>query len=82
MTKPYSDDLRERVVAAMQSGGSCRSVAARFGVAPSSVVKWTPRAAQTGSVWPAADFVDTEIGCFNGIGVFHGETEVQPRVRA
>jgi transposase len=50
MTKPYSDDLRERVVAAMQSGGSCRSVAARFGVAPSSVVKWTPRAAQTGSV--------------------------------
>jgi len=53
MTKPYSDDLRERVVAAMQSGASCRSVAARFGVAPSSVVKWTQRAAQTGSVSPA-----------------------------
>lgn len=34
MTKAYSDDLRERVVAAMQSGESCRSVAARFGVAP------------------------------------------------
>lgn len=53
MTKPYSDDLRERVVAAMRSGSSCRSVAARFGVAPSSVVKWTQRAAQTGSVSPA-----------------------------
>ncbi len=53
MTKPYSDDLRERVVAAMQSGESCRSVAVRFGVAPSSVVKWTQRAAQTGSVSPA-----------------------------
>ncbi|HDR29092.1 helix-turn-helix domain-containing protein, partial [Rhodovulum sp.] len=49
MTKPYSDDLRERVVAAMQSGSSCRSVAAQFGVAPSSVVKWAQRAAKTGS---------------------------------
>lgn len=53
MTKAYSNDLRERVVAAMQSGESCRSVAARFGVAPSSVVKWTDRARQTGSVSPA-----------------------------
>lgn len=53
MTRPYSDDLRGRVVAAMQAGESCRSVAARFGVAPSSVVKWTQRAARTGSVSPA-----------------------------
>lgn len=53
MTKPYSDDLRERVVQAMQAGENCRSVAARFGVAPSSVVKWTQRAARTGSVSPA-----------------------------
>lgn len=53
MTKAYSDDLRERVVAAMHSGESCRSVAERFGVAPSSVVKWTQRARRTGSVSPA-----------------------------
>lgn len=53
MTKAYSNDLRERVVAAKQSGESCRSVAARFGVAPSSVVKWTARARRTGSVSPA-----------------------------
>lgn len=53
MTRPYSDDLRESVVAAMQAGESCRSVAARFGVAPSSVVKWTQRTTQTGSVSPA-----------------------------
>lgn len=52
MTKPYSDDLRERVVAAMQSGESCRSVATRFGVAPSSAVKWAQRVARTGSVSP------------------------------
>ncbi len=53
MTRPYSDDLRERVVAAMRAGESCRSVAARFGVAPSSVVKWTDRARRTGSIRPA-----------------------------
>lgn len=53
MTRPYSNDLRERAVAAMEAGESCRSVAARFGVAPSSVVKWTARARRTGSVSPA-----------------------------
>jgi putative transposase len=52
MTRPYSDDLRERVVAAMRAGESCRSVAARFDVAPSSAVKWSQRAARTGSVSP------------------------------
>ena len=50
MTKPYPDDLRARVLKAMQAGESCRSVAARFGVAPSSVVKWTQRAVRTGAV--------------------------------
>jgi len=53
MTRAYSNDLRERVVAAMQAGESCRRVAVRFGVAPSSVVKWTDRARRTGSVSPA-----------------------------
>ena len=52
MTKPYSNDLRERVVAAMRAGESCRSVAARFDVAPSSAVKWSHRVARTGSVSP------------------------------
>lgn len=53
MTRAYSNDLRERAVAAMRSGESCRAVAARFGVAPSSVVKWMDRARRTGSVAPA-----------------------------
>ena len=43
MTAPLSNDLRERVVTAVLSGESCRSVAARFGVAVSSVVKWSQR---------------------------------------
>jgi len=45
-------DLRERVVAAVFAGESCRVVAARFGVAVSSVVKWSQRQRATGSVAP------------------------------
>lgn len=52
MTKPYSNDLRERVVAAVFAGGSCRSVAKTFGVSVSSVVKWSQRYRKTGSVAP------------------------------
>ncbi|WP_400771601.1 IS630 family transposase [Methylosinus sporium] len=50
---PLSNDLRERVVAAAAAGESCRSVAQRFGVAASSVVKWSQRHRATGSVAPA-----------------------------
>jgi putative transposase len=52
MTRALSNDLRERVVAAVVGGESCRSVAARFGVAVSSVVKWSQRYRATGSVAP------------------------------
>ena len=52
MTRPLSSDLRERVVSAVVSGESCRAVAARFGVAVSSVVKWAQRYRATGSVEP------------------------------
>ena len=52
MTRPYSLDLRERVVSAAESGESCRSVAARFGVAVSTVVKWSQRYRATGGVVP------------------------------
>lgn len=38
--KAYSADLRERVVAAMASGRSCREVGAVFGVAPSTAGNW------------------------------------------
>ena len=52
MTRPYSDDLRSRVVAAVEAGESRRAAALRFGVAPSTAVKWMNRIAQTGSVSP------------------------------
>ena len=50
--RPLSNDLRERVVAAVGAGDSCRSVAARFDVAASTVVKWSQRYRATGSVAP------------------------------
>jgi transposase len=52
MSRPLSIDLRERVVAAVAGGESTRAVAARFGVAVSSVVKWSQRYRATGSVAP------------------------------
>ena len=53
MTAPITTDLRERVIAAVSSGESIRAVAVRFGVAASSVVKWSQRHRATGSVRPA-----------------------------
>ena len=52
MPRFYSNDLRERVVAAVRSGESCRAAAARFDVSVSSVVRWSQRYRKTGSVKP------------------------------
>ena len=49
MARPYSLDLRERVVASVASGQPCRAVAAVFDVSVASVVKWSQRARATGS---------------------------------
>jgi transposase len=49
MARAYSLDLRERVVAAVASGQSCRAVAATFKVSVASVVKWSQRQRATGS---------------------------------
>jgi transposase len=49
MARAYSLDLRERVVASVAGGRSCRAVAALFDVSVSSVVKWSQRARATGS---------------------------------
>lgn len=49
MARAYSDDLRERVAAAVLSGRSNREVAATFGVSVASAVKWSQRLRATGS---------------------------------
>jgi transposase-like protein len=53
MAKPYSVDLRERVIAAVEREGmSRRSAAQRFGVGISTVITWVRRFRETGSVAP------------------------------
>ena len=50
MTKPYSNDLRERAIAAVRASGNRRGVAELFGVSASSVIRLAQRFAQTESV--------------------------------
>ena len=50
MVKPYSEDLRIRVVGRVEAGRPVREVAETFGVSASSVVKWSQRKRETGSV--------------------------------
>jgi len=52
MSKALSVDLRERVVAAVAAGASCRAAAARFGVSASSAIRWCGMARRVGSVAP------------------------------
>jgi transposase len=50
MGKPYSLDLRKRVVAAIEGGMSRNQAAKQFGVAISTAIGWMQRVEQTGSV--------------------------------
>ena len=52
MPKACSNDLRERVVGAVEGGASCRAAAVRFGVSPSSAIKWVSRWRRRGDVSP------------------------------
>lgn len=52
MPAAHSDDLRERVVAAVAAGSSRRQAAARFDVGVSSAIRWTALEKVTGSVRP------------------------------
>ena len=50
MVRALSEDLRERVVGRVEAGHTVREVAATFGVSVASVVRWSQRKRQTGSV--------------------------------
>jgi transposase len=53
MGKPYSQDLRERVVAALEGGLSTRQAAARFSVSIAAVGEWGRLKRSQGDVRPA-----------------------------
>jgi transposase len=48
MTRPYSSDLRERVVASVAGGRNCRATSDLFGVSVATVVRWSQRQRATG----------------------------------
>ena len=52
MTKPLSNDLRARLIDAVSKGMSRRAAAQRFGIAPSTAVKWVHRWRETGASVP------------------------------
>jgi transposase len=49
MPRPYSQDLRDRVVASVASGRSRRTTAKIFSVSVATVVRWSQRFTATGS---------------------------------
>jgi transposase len=53
MGRPYSQDLRERVVAALEDGLSTRRAAARFSVSVAAVGEWGRLKRSQGDVRPA-----------------------------
>jgi len=52
MGKPYSDDLRSRIVAADGNGSTIAEIAAQFGVSISSVLRFRRLHRETGEVKP------------------------------
>jgi transposase len=59
MGQPLSMDLRTRLLAAVDAGMSCRSAAARFGVAPSTAIRWHAQRQVTGNFAPKPQGGDT-----------------------
>ena len=54
MGQPLSMDLRARLIAAIDDGMSCRAAAARFGVAPSTAIRWHAQRRDVGHFKPKA----------------------------
>jgi putative transposase len=53
MTRPYSEDLRERALARFAAGETIREIGKAWGIDPSCVPKWVKRRRETGSISPA-----------------------------
>ena len=62
MGQPLSMDLRGRVLAAIDDGMSCRGAATRFGVAPSTAIRWQAQRRETGSFAPKPQGGDMRSG--------------------
>ena len=92
MTTPLSQDLRRRIVRAVEKGSSIRQAAARYEVSPSATVKLMRRLRQTGSVTPERigghrrpvleahqDLLRSLVESKSGITLTEIQAELQPR---
>src|ERR1700719_4021519 len=52
MALALSNDLRRRVVSAIEGGLSCRAAAERFGVSASSAIRWRAQKRREGNLRP------------------------------
>jgi transposase-like protein len=52
MTRPYSEDLRERALARFEAGETIRSIGEALGISPSCVSKSRRHKRETGSLSP------------------------------
>lgn len=59
MGQSLSMDLRTRLLASIDAGMSCRAAAKRFGVAPSTAIRWQAQRRATGSFAPRPQGGDT-----------------------
>jgi transposase len=79
--KAYSQDLREKVIAAVTAGKqSNRKLAEAFGISESVIEKWTRRQRETGSVaaWPHGGGVPRRLAAQEGF--LRAEVAQQPDI--
>ena len=81
MSKALSVDLRDRVIAAVDGGLSCRQAAARFGVSASSAIRWRSRMQTQGDVRPGPLGGDRRSGRIEGhanmiLGLLDRQTDI------
>jgi transposase len=76
MGKPYSEDLRERVVGAAQENATIPEIAEQLGVSISSAVRFRRLHRETGSVSPA------KFGGYKGYALAAHEESVRQLVRS
>ncbi len=70
MARTLSQDLRDRVVAAIDGGLSCRAAADRFGVSASSAIRWRQLALQHGQAVAKSRGGDRHSGRIEAHGCF------------
>jgi len=79
MSQTLSQDLRSRLLKAVDDGASCRSAAVRFGVAVSTAIRWVRAWRDQGRATPlpkGGDLRSQRIAAYGGVILAAVEAEV------